>query len=196
MPKTKNLKIDWVKASRLNRLNMPFFVPKENKTRIAELLKPVVFGTGCQKVCTKIIDLLPATNVEGHTGVGYNMINVDGFRYLNAYVISDALNSTTRRGFSLEISFSVNDFVYGVGVVGETSHFFNFDTYYNTGEYDKRTVHTGTSDQTSLGGLSHIGGVDYTHLLRIPVMGPYIRASVFNEDSADREVTVKAYLTT
>jgi hypothetical protein len=51
------------------------------------------------------------------------MINVDGFRHINAYVVSDRLNSTSQRGFSLEISFSLNPFVHGVGVVGETRYF-------------------------------------------------------------------------
>ncbi|MNU50428.1 hypothetical protein D3C71_393930 [compost metagenome] len=196
MPKTKNLKTSWVKNVKLNHPDTNFFLPKDDKKLISELLKPHVFKTDCQKTCTKVIDLLPSTLVEANTGVGYHMINVDGFRYLNAYVISDPLNSTSKRGFTLEISFSVNDFVYGVGVVGETSHFFNFDNYYNSSENDKKLVHIGTSDLTSLGGLTQIGGVDYTHLLRIPVMGPFIRASVFNKDNTDREVTVKAYLTT
>jgi hypothetical protein len=196
MPKTKNIKTDWVKIKNPNAPDTDFFLPKEDKKLMAALLKPIVFGKDCQKVCSKVIELLPATVVTAHTGVGYHMINVDGFRYLNAYVISAALNSTTQRGFSLELSFSVNDFIPGVGVVGKTNHFFNFNNYYNTGEYEKRTIHSGTSDQTSLGGLIKIGGVDYTHLLRIPVMGPFVRASVFNKDNANRQVSVKAYLTT
>jgi hypothetical protein len=53
------------------------------------------------------------------------MINIDGYRMINAYVISDPLSSTNQRGFTLELSFALNDFVYGVGVVGETSYFFN-----------------------------------------------------------------------
>jgi hypothetical protein len=32
--------------------------------------------------------------------------------------------------------------------------------------------------------------------LRVPVMGPYIRASAFNEDTTARNAEVNAYLTT
>ncbi len=194
--KTKKATIEWVKTENVNNADVNFFLPKENKALMTKLLLPNKFGAGCQKVCAKVIELLPLTTVDVNSGVGYHMINVDGYRHINAYVISERLNSTAQRGFTLQLSFSVNDFVLGVGVVGETSHFFNFDSYYNQTDYDKKLIHTGTSDLTSLGGLTQIGGVDYTHLLRIPVMGPYIRASVFNKDAQKRTVSVKAYLTT
>jgi len=60
-----------------------------------ELTKLPVLDPTCDKACTKIISLLPRTNVPPHSGVGYQMINVDGYRMINAYVISDRLNSTT-----------------------------------------------------------------------------------------------------
>jgi hypothetical protein len=47
-----------------------------------------------------------------------------------------------------------------------------------------------------MGGLPWYGGTDLTHILRVPVMGPYVRASVFNEDDTTRKVEVKAYLST
>ena len=188
--------IEFTKASHRTKPNFKYFLPKENKKLRAKFLKPPIFLKNCQKVCTKTITLFPKTNVQGGTGQGYFMINVEGYRYLNAYVISDPLNSTTQNGFSLEISFSLNDFVYGVGVIGETSHFFNFDNFYNPREREQRTIQSSTSDKSSTGGLPWIGGTDLTHILRIPVMGPYVRASVFNEDGRAREVEVKAYLTT
>lgn len=196
MPSTKNPAIEWVKTNRFNNPDINFFLPKEDKKLISKLLKPTIFGKDCQKVCSKVIELLLSTLIEPQSGAGYFMINVDGFRYVNAYVISDALNSSLQRGFTLQLSFSVNDFVYGVGVIGETSHFFNFDNYYNTTEYEKRLIHIGTSDQTSLGGLTQIGGVDYTHVLRIPIIGPFVRAIAINLDDSARRVGVKAYLTT
>lgn len=124
------------------------------------------------------------------------MINIDGFRVINAYVISTALNSTAQRGFSLELSFSLNPFVPGIGVVGETSVFFDFGAYYDPTTASHRTIVCHTSDLTSLGGLPWIGGVDLTHILRVPVLGPYVRASAFNEDGETREVEVRAYLST
>jgi hypothetical protein len=124
------------------------------------------------------------------------MINIDGYRMINAYVTSDRLNSSTQRGFSLILSFSLNPFVAGVGVVGETSYFFNFDAYFEPGTLSHRTGETQTSDLTTIGGVPYLGGVDLTHILRTPVMGPYVRASVFNQDSAAHNVAVNAYLTT
>ncbi len=90
----------------------------------------------------------------------------------------------------------MNDFVYGVGVLGETSHFFNFECYFDPGSASHGTVRSETSDLSTTGGLPWIGGTDLTHILRVPVMGPYVRASVFNEDSVALQAEVKAYLTT
>ena len=111
MPKSQGLKIVWIKSNRFNRPETNFYHPKEDKNLISELLKPSLFEKNCQKVCSKKIELLPPTTVDAHSGLGYYMINVDGFRYLNAYIISDPLSSSTMRGFTLEISFSINDFV-------------------------------------------------------------------------------------
>lgn len=196
MAKTSQPKIDLVRSVHPARPDYDFFLPKENPALIKDLLKKPVFQKECQKACSKTITLLPKRSVNGRTGHGYHMINVDGFRYLNAYVISEALRSTSDHGFSLEISFSVNDFVLGEGVIGETSYFFNFDTFYNPGENRQRTIRSATSDQASRGGLPWIGGTDLTHILRIPIMGPYVRATVFNEDGESRDVEVMGYLTT
>lgn len=173
-----------------------YFLPEENKKLIAELVKPPIITTGFDRPFTTTMTLFPKDTVQGHTGKGYHMINVDGFRVINAYVISDPLNSTTQRGFTLELSFSLNDFVYGVGVVGETSYFFNFEDYFDPANPGHKTLRCETSDLTSTGGLPWIGGVDLTHILRVPVLGPFVRASVFNEDGTARKVEVKAYLST
>ena len=196
MSKSKFKKVKYVKAVHTSRPNFDYFLPKENIKLANELQKFPIFPKKCNKVCTKRSTLFPKRTVRGKTGYGYHLINVDGYRFLNAYVISDPLNSTSQNGFSLEISFSLNDFVSGVGVIGETSHFFNFDSFYNPWERKQRTIHSATSDQTSTGGVPWIGGTDLTHILRIPIMGPLVRASVFNEGIQSRKVEVKAYLTT
>ena len=163
---------------------------------LRKLAKPPLFKRGCAKACTTVMTLLPKMTIPGHEGRGYYMINIDGYRTINAYVISTALNSTAQRGFSLELSFSLNPFVSGVGVVGETINFFNFDGYYDPSSLSHRTVTCATSDLNSLGSVPWIGGVDLAHILRVSVMGPYVRASAFNEDSTAREVEVRAYLST
>ena len=188
-----------VRAVHPVRPTWDYYLPKENKALIAKLQKKFIFPKTCEKPCTKVITLLPKSNVGGISGMGYHMINVDGFRTMNAYVISDPLNSSSQRGFTLELSFSVNDFVYGVGVIGETSNFFNFESYFNPGVWNQATLRCETSDLTTTGGLipvPWVGGTDLTHILRTPVMGPYVRAAVFNEDSTARNVEVKAYLST
>jgi hypothetical protein len=185
-----------IKQAHPSRPDWDYFLIETSKDVTAELEKAPIFDKGCVKACTKIITLLPKASVAGHTGIGYQMINVDGFRLINAYVISDRLNSSVQRGFTLELSFSLNPFVYGVGVVGETSFLFNFDAYFEPGTLSHRTIRCETSDLTTTGGLPRIGGVDLTHILRAPILGPYVRASVFNEDSVARSVEVKAYLST
>jgi hypothetical protein len=195
MKKNDVSKFELVKAVHPARPDWPFYLPKEDKKIIEELGKPAVL-TECERPCTKVMTLLPKTPIEGQTGIGYHMINVDGFRHINAFVISDPLNSSAYRGFTLELSFSVNDFVYGVGVIGEARYFFNFENFYDPGNYQHRLIHCGTDYLTSTGGLPHIGGNSLAHILRVPVMGPYVRASVFNEDTVIRNAEVKGYLTT
>ncbi len=186
----------FIKTVHTARPDWEYYLPKENKKLIEKLAKKPVFPKLCERPCTKVMTLFPKVSVNGHSGKGYHMINIDGFRTINAYVISDALSSTTHRGFTLELSFSLNDFVYGVGVLGETSSFFNFDSYYDPGSSNHRTLRCETNDLTTTGWLPWIGGTDLTHILRVPVLGPYVRASVFNEDNVSRKAEVKAYLST
>lgn len=195
MEKKKSEK-GYIKAVHKARPDWEYYLPVVNKKLIAKLATKPIFPKTCERPCTKVITLFPEDTVNGHCGKGYHMINIDGYRIINAYVISDALNSTTQRGFTLELSFSLNDFVYGVGVIGETSHFFNFDSYFNPGNSSHRTLRCETNDLTTTGGLPWIGGTDLTHILRVPVMGPYVRASAFNEGNTPRKVEVKAYLST
>lgn len=196
MGKKKDKKLELIKSIHPGRPDFNYLLPKENKKLMRKLSKAQILSPTCPKICTKIITLLPKMSIQPHWGFGYYVINVDGYRYINAYIISDALSSSNQRGFELEISFALNDFVIGVGVKGETRCFFNFDNYYNITEPAKRTIICATSDLTSLGGVPQIGGVDLTHILRVPVMGPYVRASAFNVGETERSVEVKAYLTT
>ena len=89
-----------------------------------------------------------------------------------------------------------------MGVVGESNYFFNFDNYYDPTAISHKTIRCETSDLTSPGGgliqVPRLGGPDLAHILRVPVMGPYIRASVFNEDTpaTSRNAEVRGYLST
>jgi hypothetical protein len=166
-----------------------------DKATAAKLAKPFAFF-GCDRPFTKLTTLLSKRLIQGRTGIGGAMTNVDGFRWLNSCILSDPLNCTTQRGFSLEISFAPHPFVLGTGVVGEARFHFNLENCFDPATAGHALIGMGTSDRTSLGGLPHIGGVDLTHLLRVPVMGPFVRASAFNEDTVARHATIEAYLTT
>lgn len=193
---TKKDSTSYIKTTHKSRPDWNYYLPEENISLTETLAKKPIFPNACETPCTKIMTLFPQDIVNGHTGKGYHMLNIDGYRMINAYVISEALNSTTQRGFTLELSFSLNDFVYGVGVLGETSYFFNFDNCFNPGKSSHKTLRCETNDLTTTDGIPWIGGTDLTHILRVPVMGPYVRASVFNEDTTSRKVEVKVYLTT
>jgi hypothetical protein len=188
-------KFKLTKAVHPSHPKWPFQVLTPDKATAAKLAKPFAFF-GCDRPCTKLTTLLSKRLIEGRTGIGSSMVNVDGFRYINAYIISDPINSSAQRGFSLELSFAPHPFVLGVGVVGEARFHFNLENYFDPEHFDHPTLSMSTSDRTSLGGLPHIGGKDLTHLLRVPVMGPFVRASAFNEDTTARNATVEAYLTT
>src|SRR5713101_8268216 len=190
MAKERKTKEQLVKAVHPGRPDWTYYVLEPDARIVANLAKRPRLAKTCCPPCTAIMTFLPKTSIAGRTGVGYQMINVDGYSWINAYVVSDRLTSTTQRGFTLELSFSLNPFVLGVGVVGESSFFFNFDNYYDPGASSHRTICCETSYLISTGGLPRIGGVDLTHILRVPVMGPYVRASAFNEDNTTRSAEV------
>ena len=80
--------------------------------------------------------------------------------------------------------------------MGETSSFFDFSGYYDPGSLSHKLIRCPTSDLLSTGGLPQIGGIDLTHILRVPVLGPFVRASAFNEDDTAHSAEVRAYLST
>lgn len=192
MKKSKNFGFELIKSIHPSRPDIQYFLPKEDKKLMNELLRPPLSPKGCQMVCSKAITMLPKTNLEGGHGVGYYFVNVDGYRYINAYIISTQLERADESGFSLEIDFSLDP----VGVVGGTSYFFNFDNYYETADFEKKTIHCSTSYLDSSGILRIGDGYDFTHIMRVPVMGPYARAVAINNGITNSDVEVKAYITT
>jgi hypothetical protein len=188
-------RLKWVKYKRSDQPDLTFYLPKHDPRLTEPLWKPPELEA-CDRPCTKKIELFPKREVEGHTGYGYFMVNVDGYRCLNCYLISDPLSSTNQRGFTLEISFALEPFQQGVGYYGETEVFFNAEGYYDPGNNEHALIRIRTSDLMSTGGLPWIGGQNLAHILRVPVMGPFVRASVFNKNSQKRSARVVAYATT
>ena len=172
--------------------DMDFYLPADDAEVMKKLAEPPVFAQGCAKACTNVLTMIPRTLVNPSNGIGSGRYNIDGYRMINAYVISDPLFSTSQRGFRLELSFAIAS----GGGGKETTAVYNFDSYFNPVPYDQPLLHCGTSDRLTTGGLPWIGGVDLVHILRAPVMGPYVSAVVINQDTEAHNVEVQAYLST
>jgi len=155
-----------------------------------------IFAATCNRACTSVKTLISRRVVPPRSGIGTPPINIDGYRKLSAYLISDPLSSTTMRGFSLRLSFSVFPFQTGIGVVGAADCFFNFDTECVSGVDQQRLNVLATSDLKTNNGLPRLGGRDLAHILHTPVLGPYVSATMSNEDSAARSAEVLVYLST
>lgn len=84
-------KIEWEKSDSNPFGIENFYLPKENKKSIAASSNALIFGAKCQKVCSKVIELLPEVTIDPNSGRGSSMTNIDGFRYINAYVIGERL---------------------------------------------------------------------------------------------------------
>ena len=140
----------------------------------------------------KVITLLPKTTLQPGEGYGNQPLNVDGFSYANIYVISSPPG--TKQACNLEVSFACFPFEDGVGVKGEAYSFFNFDSEsYNKG-IEVSHYRIATSDLNVDGHTEST--YDFTsHILRTPILGPYLRAIAGNRDDGPRDVEVLAYLT-
>jgi hypothetical protein len=195
-PRNAASELKRVKQVSTSRPDWDYAILTPPKSVIASLQRAFPFPKTCTKACTKLVTLLPKVKIDARTGLGFPMVNVDGFRTINAFVISDPILSSLQRGFTLELSFAPKPFVLGVGVVGETSFYFNAETYFDPGTLTHGLHRCESSDFTTVGGLPKLGGVDLTHVLRSPVLGPFVRASAFNEDNVAHSVQVIAYLST
>jgi hypothetical protein len=166
------------------------------ESELAALRVAPIFLPTCNKACTSVKTLISKRTVPGHSGIGTPPINIDGYRKLSAYVISDPLSSTTMRGFSLRLSFSLGPFEPGVEVAGAADCFFSFDTECESGVEQQRLNVLATSDLKSNNALPRLGGRDLAHILHSPVMGPYVSAMLMNEDGVARSGEVLVYLST
>jgi hypothetical protein len=196
MPKRKQpaRKVQLEKATHAGRPEWAYAIPPAGAAVQRIPRKKVL--RGCDRPCTATVTLLPKQQIQPGSGIGWFLFDVDGWRAINAYVISDALFSSNGRGFALELSFSLDPFVCGVGTTSETFAFYDFHTYVTPAQREQGTLVCRTSDRLASGYLPWIGGTHLAHILRVPVMGPYVRASAFNEDSVAHDVEVRAYLST
>jgi hypothetical protein len=100
--------INWQRVERPHMKDVTFYLPKYDAT-IAKHLEKVPKIASQKKLYSNTIELFPSRQVEPKTGYGYYLINVDGYSYLNCYLISDALFSSNQRGFTLEVSFALEE---------------------------------------------------------------------------------------
>jgi hypothetical protein len=189
-------KIDREKVERPHLQGLNFYLPKYD-ARIAKALEKAPKLDLRNKTSSAAIELFPSIQVEADTAYGYWIINVDGYRYLNCYLISDALLSSGQRGFSLQISFALEPTSIGYPAYGKTNYYFNMEEYYDTTSLEHKLITIETSDLLSAtGDLPYIGRTNLVHMLRTPMMGPYVRARVLNRDIQPHFARVVAYATT
>ena len=183
-------------ASKRKKPARPVVMIDLPESELAALRVAPIFLPTCDRACTAIKTLISKRTVPARSGIGTPPVNIDGYRKLSAYVISDPLSSSTMRGFSLRLSFSLGPFEPGVGVVGAADCFFSFDTECESGVEQQRLNVLKTSDLKTNNGLPRLGGRDLAHILHSPVMGPYLSALLMNEDGVERSAEVRVYLTT
>jgi hypothetical protein len=149
-----------------------------------------------ERPVTKVITILPKVLIDPTSGRGNAPINVDGFRMMNIYVISDPVNSTADRAFMLDVAFApyVTQGQYGLILHGATSNVFNFDSLSYSAGYEAKHYRLRTADRDINNQLPQAGGYDLAHCMRVPVLGPYVRVIASNLGNVARNVEVVAYL--
>jgi hypothetical protein len=84
-------KITWEKVEHPTTQGIDsFYLPKYDRV-LAKALEKVPKISLQPRLSTAIIELFPFTHIEPRTGRGYFLINVDGYRHLNCFLISDAI---------------------------------------------------------------------------------------------------------
>ena len=156
------------------------------------LIDDVVLPRDVQRVYAKVVDLMPPMVIQPGHGLGLTFVNVGGFRFANVYVTSDPAAVSGLQGFALEVEFALQPTIAGLPI-GGTSVFFNFDGYTGS-DLEHRSTRC-IADNWNPAGQAWTGASDI-HILRVPVMGPYMRPLVFNLGTVARAAAVKAYLTT
>lgn len=149
-----------------------------------------------ERPVTKVITVLPRVSLPPSNGRGNAALNIDGFRMINLFVTSDPVMSTGDRGFSLTIGFApttVTDASGWTNLSCDGEDFLNFDTQGVSTGYEAKYYRLMVSDR-NVNDTVKAGGRDLTYIVRVPVLGPFIRVIASNRGNVTRSVEVVAYL--
>ncbi len=154
------------------------------------VLKPVQ-----ERPVTKVVTVIPTVLLQPASGRGNSALNVDGYRMINLFVKSDPVLSAADRGISLDIAFAPATVTTGtwtdLSCDGEC--LFNFDSLGTAAGYEAKYYRLTVSDR-NVNDTVKAGGRDLSYIVRIPVLGPFLRVSATNRGSTARNVEVTAYL--
>lgn len=156
-------------------------------------LKPVQ-----ERPVTKVITILPKVALPPNAGRGNAALNIDGYRMVNLFVKADPVLSTGDRGFSVDIAFApttVTDASGWTNLSCDGEALFNFDSLGTATGYEAKYYRLTVSDR-NVNDTVKAGGRDLTYIVRIPVLGPFIRVIASNRGNTTRNVEVLAYLMT
>jgi hypothetical protein len=174
----------------LPKPGLPTLPPPSSTLPTLPVTKPVQ-----ERPVTKVLTVIPKVLIPPSNGRGNSPLNIDGYRMVNLFAISDPVLSTADRVFSLEVSFApyTVEMPYGTDMGCEGTNVYNFDSLGYTQGWDARHYRLTLSDQ-DVNNTVKAGGRDLTHILRVPVLGPFMRVIVINRGTVARNVEVVAYL--
>jgi hypothetical protein len=148
-----------------------------------------------ERPVTKVVTVLPQVSLPPSSGRGNAALNVDGYRMINLFVKSDPVLSTADRGISLDIAFAPTTVMTGtwtnLGCDGEC--LFNFDSLGTSAGYEAKYYRLTVSDR-NVNDTVKAGGRDLSYIVRVPVLGPFLRVIASNRGNTPRNVEVIAYL--
>lgn len=142
----------------------------------------------CNPACTKIIDFLVKKKVPANLGIDAGGVTaIDGYRYLNIFVTFTAARrqSTPLKPIDLGVVFCLD----ATGQIAARSYVNLEANLPGPQGLNFIDVSSGAMLSSSLG----TGSID-SYIVRVPVMGPFVRLFVYNREPIERTVTVKGYL--
>lgn len=141
-------------------------------------------NSNCCEVKTKTVVIYENHSIPANTGISTGMYtNVDHYRYVNV-MVEFQQDSIGEEPVSLGVSFAHDS----IGKWGSRTYF-TFEENY-TAPADPQAM--ALSGENSWGGAPE-GNSSY--IARLPIMGPYMRVTLFNYHYAARNITVALYLT-
>lgn len=148
-----------------------------------------------ERPVTQVVTIIPKVTLPPSSGRGNAALNIDGYRMINLFVVADAVLSTAERGIAVDIAFAPATTVENgwTNLSCDGTDLYNFDSLGLSAGDEARYFRLAVSDR-NVNDRVKAGGRDLTYIVRVPVLGPFIRVSVTNRDTTPRTAEVTAYL--